>query len=123
MDNRVWKKKRAQQGYSYHEVLAEMKRRFYRERMFDKQEAARRFKEGVLRLDRAFRFSSYLCDLLNGERLTYEGLQNMAGIRDEDCLLQVLIDPVSCGKKRQRSLRNNAEVDSFYPGQDVVAEK
>lgn len=120
MDKRDWRKKRAQQGYSYHEVLAEMKRRYCGERMLDKREAARRFKEGVLKLDRAFRFSSYLCDLLLGEGLNHEDLQNMAGIRDEHCLLQVLIDPVSRGKKGQHSLRNNTEVDSFYPGRDAA---
>lgn len=114
---------RAQQGYSYHEVLSEMKRRFEGERLLDKEEARRRFKEGVQKLNRAFRFSARFCDLLDGEKLSRHDLHQMTGIPERDCLLEVLLDPVSCDKKRKRSLRNNEEVDNFYPGYDIAAQK
>lgn len=122
MTERDWKEKRSLQGYGYHDVLAEMKRRRDGERVLDEKKAWRQFEFGVEKLDAAFRFSSRLCDLLSREMLTYEDLQHMAGIRDNDCLLLVLLDPVSCGKPR-RSLRNSTEVDKFYPGVDVAKQQ
>lgn len=122
MTERDWKAKRALQGYGYHDVLSEMRRRWEGERVLDEKEARRRFERGVEKLDAAFRFSSRLCDLLCREMLTYEDLQQMAGIRDTDSLLLVLLDPVSSGKPR-RSLRKSDEVDKFYPGNDGAKEK
>lgn len=122
MTKRDWKTKRALQGYGYHDVLAEMRRRLEGEHLLDKKEARRRFELGVEKLDAAFRFSSRFCDLLSQEMLTYNDLQHVAGIRDDNCLLLVLLDPVSCGKPR-RSLRNSMEVDKFYPGDDIARQK
>jgi hypothetical protein len=123
MTKRAWNEKRAQQGYSHQDVLLEMRRRFEGERTFDEAEARRRFKDGIEKLDRAFRFSASLCDVMDREKLTYNDLQDMAGIQDHDCLLLMLLDPVSRGRDSRRSLRYNREVDCFYPGSDAAPKK
>lgn len=122
MAKRNWKEQRFHQGHSYHEVLAEMKRRMAGERVFTKEEARLRFQKGVKKLDRAYRFSARLCDLLESEQLSYEDVLNIAEIPDRMCLLNVLLDPVSSGGRR-RSLRNNEEVSVFYPGNEVSIRK
>lgn len=123
MAKQHWKEKRAQQGYSYQDVFLEIKRRFEGERTLDEDEARRRFEDGVEKLDSAFRFSAHLCDLLVSKMLTYKDLQYMAGIRDENRLLLVLLDPISRGKDTRHSLRDNREVDRFYPGDDLPTKK
>ena len=119
MVRRSWKEKRTQQGYSYDSILAEMRRRFEGERVLSGEEAKTRFEHGVKKLEQAFRLSAGFCDVIDREKLSYGNIQEVLGIRDDNCLLMVLLDPVSCGKHPRRSLRNNEEVDRFYPGDDM----
>lgn len=118
MAEKSWKAKRKGQGFSYEEVLKEMKRRVLGEYSLSKKEAEKRFKEGVQRLDRAYRLSALLNDFLDQEGMTYKDLLAFIGTDDGDCSLHILIDPVSRGEKR-RSLRSDYFVHCFYPGADI----
>jgi hypothetical protein len=121
VSKRSWKEKRAEQGFSYVEVLEEMKRRVGDKRMLSKKESQQRFQNGVKRLDRAYKLSALLNDFLDREGMTYEDLVALTGTVDNECTLKFLLDPVTRGKK-QRSLRKDYLVHCFYPGADIPFE-
>jgi hypothetical protein len=113
-----WKDKRKGQGFSYEEVLNEMKRRVQGEYTFDNTETVRRFTEGVNRLNRAYKLSALLHDFLDREGMLYQDLVAMTGMVDHQNTLKYLLDPVPRHKKK-RSLRKDYEVHCFYPGADI----
>jgi hypothetical protein len=122
MARRGWKEKRAAQGFSYDEVLEEMKRRKQGERIFSCEEAEIRFERGVQRLNRIYRLSASFNDILEREGLTYHDVLKLTGTIDHDCTLSLLLDPVS-NEEGQSSLRHDEFVDGLYPGPDPSLEE
>jgi hypothetical protein len=118
---RSWKEKRAGQGFSYAEVLEKMERCVRGVSIFTKEERQQRFRDGVKRLDRAYKLSALLNDFLEREEMTYKDLVALTGTIDHECTLELLLDPVSRAK-RQRSLKKDYFVHCFYPGADVPFE-
>lgn len=121
MPKQGWKEKRVGQGFSYEEVLEKMEGRVRGVSALNKEERQQRFKDGVKRLDRAYRLSALLNDFLDREGMTYKDLLMLTGTSDDQCTLAILIDPVPRGK-RQRSLKKDYFVHCFYPGADIPFE-
>ena len=116
-----WKIKRIGQGFSYEEVLNEMKRRVEGEYRFTAAESVRRLKQGVQRLNRTYRLSALILDFLDKEGMTHNDLRLLIGTHDHESTLEILLDPVS-HQDKQHSLRNDYFVHCFYPGEDVPFE-
>lgn len=95
-----------------------MKRRVEGEYLLTAAESARRFKEGVQRLNRTYQLSALLLDFLHKEGMTRSDLLLLVGTDDHESTLEILLDPVSRGDK-QHSLRNDYFAHCFYPGGDA----
>lgn len=116
-----WKEKRAGQGFSYEEVLDEMIRRRKGEYSFGKEEAERRFKEGVQRLNRAYRLSALMNDFLDKEQMTYDDLVTFIGTGDQQSTLEIMLNPVS-RPKGNYSMHKDYFIHCLYPGDDIPFE-
>ena len=110
-----WKKKYSRQGFSYEEVLKEIRRRFEGECVLSATVSKERFDAGLKKLERSYRISAGLNKLLDREKMSHEDLLRTIGVPDDNLILELLIDPV-WRRKGQTSLRRDEQVSCYYPG-------
>ncbi len=120
-----WKERIPKDGYSFNEVLAEIKRRATGEYTIMPKEARARFAAGRRELEAMYRISALIAEFLEKNALTPEELQKiLISFNGEDAtnMVETLLCPIRHSKTKNRvddSLATSGLVDELYPGTDV----
>lgn len=113
-----WQEKRQDQGYSYAEVVREIRRRAAGNYLLSKKENARRLREALLKAKLFFELSANLHDFMEARQLSVndigQGLFDMSDMADA---LNTMLNPFPAGDKKA-PIELDGIIDYLYPGKD-----
>lgn len=117
-----WKKKRGQQGLSYAEVVAELKRRAGGNYLFSKKENSERLRRAIAAAGKLFRLSAHMHDFFEAEGLDPALPLNIFGDRAVDDAINITLDPFPFGNDTH-DIATDGLIDLLYPGPDFEVER
>ena len=116
-----WQKRRPEQGYSYLEVLRELKRRMRGDYLLPAGDRLETFQVGGMRVATQFYFAAVFSDLLKEFELTHESFLSLMGCVEDDTagtLLACILDPYA--KHEGVPISVDSQVDEVFPGRTVT---
>ncbi|GEM_PF-6321654 len=117
-----WNQKRAQQGYSYPEVVTEIRRRANGNYLFSKKENSMRLKRALHEVTMLYKLSASLHDFFETQKLDSSVALNIFGDSAIDEAMQIILDPFPKGKDVE-SIECDGLIDLAYPGNDFEVER
>ena len=113
-----WRQKRRGQGYSYAEVVSEIRRRAAGNYILPKKENAQRLREALLKAKLLFELSADLHDFMEARQLSANDIgQGLFGMSDMADALNTMLDPFPVGDKKT-PIELDGIIDYLYPGKD-----
>ena len=117
-----WNQKRTCQGYSYPEVVMEIRRRANGNYLFSKKENSVRLKRALQEVATLYKLSATLHDFFETQKLDPSVALNIFGGSEVDDAMRIMLDPFPKGKST-KSIECDGLVDLMYPGNDFDVER
>ena len=117
-----WNQKRAQQGYSYPEIVTEIRRRASGNYLFSKKENSARLKKALREVAILYKLSANLHDFFEAQKLDPSVGLNVFGDSAVDDAMRIMLDPFPKGN-HANGIEVDGLIDLLYPGNDFEVER